>query len=93
MTKRLLLPPACCTWFYLHKNFQYFKRLWEACSSEIVEQWAAGRQFFNAYGPTEVTIWATVAQLSDSSAKPRLGPIANTQITWMLIFSLYRLEL
>lgn len=53
----------------------------EACSSEIVERWAAGRQFFNAYGPTEVTIWATVAQLSDSSAKPPIGrPIANTQI-------------
>jgi len=69
--------------------------LGEACSSEIVEQWAAGRQFFNAYGPTEVTIWATVAQLSDSSAKPRLGarlPI-HKFIYWMLIFSLYRLEL
>jgi len=46
-----------------------------------VERWAAGRQFFNAYGPTEVTIWATVAHLSDSSAKPPIGrPIANTQI-------------
>jgi len=55
-----------------------------------VEQWAAGRQFFNAYGPTEVTIWATVAQLSD---KPRLGARLphNKFIYWMLIFSLYRL--
>lgn len=52
----------------------------EACSGDIV-RWAAGRHFFNAYGPTEVTIWATVAQLSDDSAKPPIGrPIANTQI-------------
>jgi len=64
--------PACCTSGYLHKNFQYFTISGgEACSSEIVAMgcWSS----VHAYGPTEVTIWATVAQLSDSSAKPRLG--------------------
>lgn len=53
----------------------------EACSSEIVKRWAEGRRFFNAYGPTETTIWATVAQLEQSNEKPSIGrPVANTQI-------------
>jgi amino acid adenylation domain-containing protein len=53
----------------------------EACSSSIVKRWAQGRRFFNAYGPTEATIWATVAELSVDNAKPTIGrPIANTQI-------------
>ncbi|MEP0870628.1 amino acid adenylation domain-containing protein [Trichocoleus desertorum AS-A10] len=53
----------------------------EACSSSIVKRWAQGRQFFNAYGPTEATIWATIAELTVDSAKPTIGrPIANTQI-------------
>ncbi|MBD2120847.1 non-ribosomal peptide synthetase [Trichocoleus sp. FACHB-262] len=55
----------------------------EACSGEIVRKWARGRRFFNAYGPTETTIWATVAELThkaDSLEKPPIGrPVANTQ--------------
>ncbi|WP_238396895.1 non-ribosomal peptide synthetase, partial [Mycolicibacterium sp. CBMA 331] len=31
----------------------------EACPAELVAAWAPGRQMFNAYGPTETTIWAT----------------------------------
>jgi amino acid adenylation domain-containing protein len=57
----------------------------EACSNEIVKQWALDRRFFNAYGPTEATIWATVARVSAPSDnnhdKPSIGrPVANTQI-------------
>lgn len=52
----------------------------EACSAELVKQWAKNRSFFNAYGPTEVTIWATVAKL-DVEQKPYIGrPVANTQV-------------
>jgi amino acid adenylation domain-containing protein len=53
----------------------------EACSTHIVRRWASGRRFFNAYGPTEATVWSTVAELSDNSEKPSIGrPIANTQV-------------
>ncbi|HEY9858880.1 MAG TPA: amino acid adenylation domain-containing protein, partial [Candidatus Obscuribacterales bacterium] len=56
----------------------------EACSREIASKWARGRRLFNAYGPTETTIWATVAELThrvDSLEKPPIGrPVANTQI-------------
>jgi amino acid adenylation domain-containing protein len=53
----------------------------EACYTDIVRRWASGRQFFNAYGPTEATVWSTVAELSDDSEKPSIGrPIANTQV-------------
>ena len=36
----------------------------EACPQELVAAWAPGRRMFNAYGPTETTIWATCAPLS-----------------------------
>jgi UDP-N-acetylmuramate--L-alanine ligase len=34
----------------------------EACPQALVEQWAPGRRFFNAYGPTEATVYATTAE-------------------------------
>ena len=33
----------------------------EACSGDIVAHWALRRQFLNAYGPTEVTVCATIS--------------------------------
>ena len=35
----------------------------EACPAELLAAWAPGRRMFNAYGPTEATIWATCAPL------------------------------
>ena len=32
----------------------------EACPQDLAERWGAGRAFFNAYGPTEATVLATV---------------------------------
>jgi amino acid adenylation domain-containing protein len=53
----------------------------EACSAELVARWAPGRRFFNAYGPTEATIVATVVECTDGDRKPPIGrPIANTQV-------------
>ncbi|MBD1869937.1 amino acid adenylation domain-containing protein [Cyanobacteria bacterium FACHB-471] len=53
----------------------------EACSSQVVDRWAANHRFFNAYGPTETTIWATVAQLYPGDYPLTIGrPISNTQV-------------
>ncbi|MEX0267857.1 amino acid adenylation domain-containing protein [Leptolyngbyaceae cyanobacterium UHCC 1019] len=53
----------------------------EACSSQVVDRWAANRRFFNAYGPTETTIWATVAELHPGDHPLTIGrPILNTQV-------------
>ena len=52
----------------------------ETCSSQVVERWAANRHFFNAYGPTETTIFATVAKLAPGDNPLSIGrPILNTQ--------------
>jgi len=53
----------------------------EACSSQVIDRWATNRQFFNAYGPTETTIWATIAELHPGANPSTIGfPIFNTQI-------------
>ena len=59
----------------------------EACFRDIVKRWALGRRFFNAYGPTEATVWSTVEVYgntclpSDNTGKPSIGrPIPNTQV-------------
>ncbi|MGE0127952.1 MAG: amino acid adenylation domain-containing protein [Blastocatellales bacterium] len=56
----------------------------EACTREIVERWAPGRELFNAYGPTEVTIGPTFGQINAALADAKsvsIGrPIANARI-------------
>ncbi|MFB2983014.1 amino acid adenylation domain-containing protein [Microseira sp. BLCC-F43] len=53
----------------------------EPCPANLVAQWAVGRRFFNAYGPTESTVCATVAQCFESTLAPPIGrPINNSQI-------------
>jgi amino acid adenylation domain-containing protein len=53
----------------------------DVCPAELVERWADGRELFNAYGPTEVTIWATVERCIHGNTKPSIGrPISNTSI-------------
>ena len=53
----------------------------EASSSELIEQWTKDRHFFNAYGPTESTICASIAEYSEDRRKLTIGrPISNTQI-------------
>jgi len=52
----------------------------EACSADLVARWAEHYQIFNAYGPTETTMWVAGAYI-DGSRKPPIGrPIDNTQI-------------
>ncbi|MEH1944160.1 MAG: amino acid adenylation domain-containing protein [Nostoc sp.] len=54
----------------------------ESCTDDIVKRWFnSQRRFFNAYGPTEATVWSTVAEITHIIEKPPLGrPIPNTQI-------------
>ncbi|NES96346.1 MAG: amino acid adenylation domain-containing protein [Desertifilum sp. SIO1I2] len=53
----------------------------EVCSSQVVDRWATNRRFFNAYGPTEATIWATVAQLHPGDRPLTIGsPILNVEV-------------
>ncbi|MGJ5629727.1 non-ribosomal peptide synthase/polyketide synthase [Nostoc sp. CALU 1950] len=53
----------------------------EACSPELIKLWSAGRNFFNAYGPTEASVCATVAKCTPEDNKVTIGrPIANTEI-------------
>jgi amino acid adenylation domain-containing protein/non-ribosomal peptide synthase protein (TIGR01720 family) len=52
----------------------------EACSAELAKRWSSDRRFFNAYGPTEATVCATIAEYSDRT-KPSIGrPLPNTQV-------------
>ncbi|MBA2622665.1 MAG: UDP-N-acetylmuramate--L-alanine ligase [Chthoniobacterales bacterium] len=43
-------------------TLKYIIACGEACSEALVNTWAPGRRFFNAYGPTEATIYATAAR-------------------------------
>ncbi|MES2936778.1 MAG: amino acid adenylation domain-containing protein [Pseudomonadota bacterium] len=54
----------------------------EACPAAVAERWAPGRAFFNAYGPTEASVYATVyACAAGQTQPPPIGrPIANTRI-------------
>jgi amino acid adenylation domain-containing protein len=56
----------------------------EACPLNLVTRWAHGRRFFNAYGPTEATVCATVAECTCYGKKPPIGyPIPNTKVYLM----------
>ncbi|MGH9334280.1 MAG: amino acid adenylation domain-containing protein, partial [Vicinamibacteria bacterium] len=46
----------------------------EKLTSDIVKRWAPGRRFFNAYGPTETTIYSTILEIEDVSEEaPTIG--------------------
>ncbi|HEY9800051.1 MAG TPA: condensation domain-containing protein, partial [Leptolyngbyaceae cyanobacterium] len=53
----------------------------EACPIELVKQWSVGRNFFNAYGPTESSVCATIAQCTPDDETVIIGrPVANVQV-------------
>ena len=52
----------------------------EACPPALVDTWAPGRRFFNAYGPTEATIYATVALCRERLPVTIGRPLRNVSI-------------
>ncbi|NJO16203.1 MAG: non-ribosomal peptide synthase/polyketide synthase [Thioploca sp.] len=63
-------------------HLKYLTVAGEACSPELVKQWAQPERYFiNAYGPTETTVCASVFECVPDGNKPPIGrPIANTRI-------------
>ena len=54
----------------------------EVCPTRLVADWAPGRQFWNLYGPTEVTVQAMAhkCRADEKRSTPIGRPIANTQV-------------
>ena len=53
----------------------------EECPAELVARWGKERRFLNAYGPTESTVCATVAECREDGHRPAIGrPIDNTRV-------------
>jgi amino acid adenylation domain-containing protein len=80
-----LIPPAALATIPAHHapELTEFRTLvvgGEACSAQLVTQWAPGRRMINAYGPTESTVVATWSDpLIPGSTAPPIGrPIPNT---------------
>ena len=53
----------------------------EACAADVVARWARGRNFFNAYGPSEATVCTTMTLCKAEREAPPIGrPIDNVQV-------------
>ncbi len=63
---------------------QYLLAGGERCTEQIVQRWAQGRNFYNAYGPTEATVavsWCRIISAVDGRTNVPIGrPIANIQL-------------
>jgi amino acid adenylation domain-containing protein len=51
----------------------------DACAEDLAARWVPGRRIFNAYGPTEATIFATAAPLRAGRAAVIGRPVPNLE--------------
>ena len=52
----------------------------EACPADLVDRWAPGRRFLNAYGPTECAVCSTLAECRAGGGAPSIGgPLAGVR--------------
>ncbi|MBR8843002.1 non-ribosomal peptide synthetase [Pseudoalteromonas sp. JC3] len=82
-----LLPPTLLRHLPYHDNYD-FKALLvggEACDEGLAEQWAGRYPMFNAYGPTESTVCASIAEL-----KPQHQVTIGTPVDFTQLFVLSR---
>ncbi|KAJ3057633.1 hypothetical protein HK102_011000, partial [Quaeritorhiza haematococci] len=60
-----------------HANLMYVTVGGEACPASLVKLWSDRVQMFNAYGPTEITICSSIAELSAEKPVTIGRPLAN----------------
>ncbi|KAF7783783.1 hypothetical protein PRUB_a5355 [Pseudoalteromonas rubra] len=74
------LPPALLSTMALQTDLalQCLIVAGEACEEQVVERWRRHYRFFNAYGPSETSVCATVGEITDNSI--HIGrPLYNVQ--------------
>ncbi|WP_460902195.1 non-ribosomal peptide synthetase, partial [Paraburkholderia jirisanensis] len=79
------LPPIVAGSFTTDEGLETLETLavaGEACPPALADQWAAGRRFINAYGPTEITVCASMHLcMPDHQGSVPIGkPMDNTRI-------------
>lgn len=52
----------------------------EACPEELIDIWGRDHKFFNAYGPTEATIWTTTKRCLPGEKVTIGKPVTNTEV-------------
>ncbi|KOP34668.1 hypothetical protein AFK69_03320, partial [Xenorhabdus sp. GDc328] len=79
----LLSPTALAAMDSLPDTVQTLLVGGESCPPTLVKRWSSGRQMINAYGPTEITVCATLyscTSFAEDNPPPIGRPIANTRI-------------
>jgi amino acid adenylation domain-containing protein len=79
----LTIPPSALSVLALENlaSVEHLIVAGEACPPELVAKWSSRPGFYNAYGPTESTVCATISDCIATQAKPPIGsPLPNIQV-------------
>ncbi|NKC11654.1 MAG: amino acid adenylation domain-containing protein [Gammaproteobacteria bacterium] len=71
----ITLPPSVLARLPLRElpDLQVLVTAGEPCTTELVNLWAPGRTYINAYGPTECTVCATLGAVKPGDPRPSIG--------------------